>query len=456
MKNILKKLVYEDNFLSLAGNLTISFFGFAGFALLTRSFPMEEFGKWVLFIASFAFIEMFRLGITNTAIVRYLSGVTHEERIKFIGSNALIGLVATIGIGIVLVICYLLFSTPIKNAGYDLFFIWYPILALVNLPMNTAIVIMQADQKFGRIFFVRLLEGGSFFLLLIINFLFLKLTLVQLVCAMIIINFLVSGVCIYKGWDGMRFIPKATKQSNKTLLDFGKFTTFTLIGTNLLRSTDTFIISFSPLGTAAVALYSIPMKLTELQQIPLRSFAATAFPKMSKASINHKVQEVKELFYTYAGAMSYLFVFISIFVFIFADLFVLILGGKQYLGTDPVTGFNATTIVRIFTIYGLLLPIDRMTGVGLDSVNRPNKNFIKVLYMVIINLIGDLIAIFIFKSLTLVAVATILFTSIGIWVGFYFLNKELKLEFFQIFKFGITFYQSLLDKFRNRKNVLNN
>lgn len=456
MKNILKKLVYEDNFLSLAGNLTISFFGFAGFALLTRSFPMEEFGKWVLFIASFAFIEMFRLGITNTAIVRYLSGVTHEERIKFIGSNALIGLVATIGIGIVLVICYLLFSTPIKNAGYDLFFIWYPLLALVNLPMNTAVVIMQADQKFGRIFFVRLLESGSFFLLLIINFLFLKLTLVQLVCAMIIINFLVSGVCMYKGWDGMRFIPKATKESNKTLLDFGKFTTFTLIGTNLLRSTDTFIISFSPLGTAAVALYSIPMKLTELQQIPLRSFAATAFPKMSKASINHKVQEVKELFYTYSGAMSYLFVFISIFVFIFADLFVLILGGKQYLGTDPVTGFNATTIVRIFTIYGLLLPIDRMTGVGLDSVNRPNKNFIKVLYMVIINLIGDLIAIFIFKSLTLVAVATILFTSIGIWVGFYFLNKELKLEFFQIFKFGITFYQSLLDKFKNRKNVLNN
>ncbi len=322
--------------------------------------------------------------------------------------------------------------------------------------MNTAVVIMQADQKFGRIFFVRLLESGSFFLLLIINFLFLKLTLVQLVCAMIIINFLVSGVCMYKGWDGMRFIPKATKESNKTLLDFGKFTTFTLIGTNLLRSTDTFIISFSPLGTAAVALYSIPMKLTELQQIPLRSFAATAFPKMSKASINHKVQEVKELFYTYSGAMSYLFVFISIFVFIFADLFVLILGGKQYLGTDPVTGFNATTIVRIFTIYGLLLPIDRMTGVGLDSVNRPNKNFIKVLYMVIINLIGDLIAIFIFKSLTLVAVATILFTSIGIWVGFYFLNKELKLEFFQIFKFGITFYQSLLDKFKNRKNVLNN
>lgn len=451
MITLLKKIVREDNFLSLIGNMTISFFGFTSFALLARSYPKEEFGKWVLFIASFAFIEMFRLGITNTAIVRYLAGISREERIKFIGSNGVIGLISTIMIGIILIICYYLFPEPIKHAGYELFFIWYPILALVNLPMNTALVIMQADQKFGNILLIRTLETGIFFLLVIINYFFLTMTLDQLVWSMILINVFTSGFCILKRWDGLKYIPKATKQSNKTLLDFGKFTTFTLIGTNLLRSMDTLIISLSPMGTAAVALYSIPMKLTELQQIPLRSFAATAFPKMSKASINGKTQEVKELFYIYSGAMSYLFVFISLIIFIFADLFVAILGGKQYLGTDPVTGFNAANIVRIFTIYGLLLPIDRMTGIGLDSVNKPNKNFIKVLYMVVANLIGDLVAIFIFKSLSLVAVATVLFTSIGIWVGFYFLSKELKLEFFKIFTFGLEFYRSMLRKFKNRK-----
>ena len=169
------------------------------------------------------------------------------------------------------------------------------------------------------------------------------------------------------------------------LLHFGKYTTFTLIGTNLLRSADTLIISLSPMGTAAVALYSIPMKLTELQQIPLRSFVATAFPKMSKASIQGKIEEVKEIFYTYSGAMSFLFIFTCIFTFVFADLFVLVLGGKQYLGVDPITGFNTATIVRIFSFYGLLLPIDRMTGIGLDSINKPNVNAIKVLYMVIAN-----------------------------------------------------------------------
>ena len=200
------------------------------------------------------------------------------------------------------------------------------------------------------------------------------------------------------------------------------------------------------MGSAAVALYSIPLKLTELQQIPLRSFVATAFPKMSKASVQGKVEEVRDLFYTYSGALTYLFVFMSLFTFVFAEFLVLILSGEQYLQVDPITGFNVVDIVRVFSIYGLLLPIDRMTGIGLDSINKPNINAIKVFIMVVANVIGDFIAIFIFKSLILVAVASILFTLIGIWMGMYFLNKELTLSYKEIFSSGINFYKTIFNK----------
>jgi O-antigen/teichoic acid export membrane protein len=191
------------------------------------------------------------------------------------------------------------------------------------------------------------------------------------------------------------------------------------------------------------------MKLTELQQIPLRSFAATAFPKLSRASMQGKIKEVKEVFYTYSGAMTYLFIAISLVTFVFADLFILVLGGRQYIGTDPVTGFNAATIMRIFSIYGILLPIDRMTGIGLDSINKPNINFMKVLYMVIANVIGDLIAIFVFKSLSMVAVASIFFTAIGIFVGYYYLDKELTLNYRYIFTSGIDFYKKMYGQVKN-------
>ncbi len=449
----LNKIIREANFLSLAGNLLFAVFGFAGFAILARTFPLNVFGEWVLYISSATFIEMFRFGITNWAIIRYLSGVEKEQRLKYIGSNALIILIATIGIAIVIWSFHLAFPGPIKRAGYELFFTWYPFLALINMPFNTALVIMQADQRFGKILFVKTLNSGGFFFVLLANYLFFKMTLTQLVWAQLGINLVTSAICVIAGWDGMRHIRKATRETNKVLLDFGKYTIFTLIGTNLLRSADTLIISLSPMGTAAVALYSIPMKLTELQQIPLRSFVATAFPKMSKASMQGKIEEVKELFYTYSGVLSYLLLVISVITFVFADFFVLVLGGRQYLGNDPITGVNTADIVRIFSVYGLLLPIDRMTGAGLDSINKPNRNFQKVMYMAITNIIGDLIAVFLFKSLALVAIASILFTALGIWVGYYYLDKQLMLNYRKIFTSGIDFYVSMYQKFRKSKQL---
>ena len=347
--------------------------------------------------------------------------------------------------------CYTIFNEAISNSGYNLFFSWYPLLAFLNLPWNNALVVLQADRKYGKILAIKSIKSGLFFLIILVHFFFSEMTLTQLVIALLIINAITSFITIILGWDVTKHITKATSETNKTLLNFGKYTTFTLIGTNLLRSADTVIISLSPMGSAAVALYSIPLKITELQQIPLRSFAATAFPKMSKASVHGKVKEVRDLFYTYSGALTYLFVFMSLFTFVFAEFLVLLISGEQYLKVDPIRGFDVVSMVRVFSIYGLLLPIDRMTGIGLDSVNKPNINAIKVCIMVAANIIGDFIAIFIFKSLMLVAVASILFTLIGIWMGIYFLNKELTLSYREIFTRGIRFYRNLFNKVTNNR-----
>lgn len=453
MKKKLNKIVREDNFLSLAGNLVIAFFGISGFAILARSLSVDLFGQWVLFIAAGSFIEMFRFGITNTGLIRYLSGADASFRIQLMGSNALIGAGATVLIAIIITCCNWLFHDAIQHSGYQLFFTWYPLLAFLNLPWNNALVVLQADRKYGKILALKAVNSGSFFVVLLLNYCFFEMTLLQIVWVNLILNAITSLLSIVAGWDGLKYIRKASAATNSTLLHFGKYTTFTLVGTNLLRSADTLIISLSPLGNAAVALYSIPLKLTELQQIPLRSFAATAFPKMSKASLHGKIDEVRALFYSYAGALTYLFVFISLFTFVFADFFVLFLAGKQYVQTDPATGFNAVSIVRVFSLYGLLLPIDRMTGIGLDSINKPNINALKVLLMVIANIVGDLIAIFIFKSLILVAVSSILFTLLGIWIGMIFLNRELTLHYSEIFIEGIKFYKSIFNKLTHKHPI---
>jgi O-antigen/teichoic acid export membrane protein len=450
MYQFIVKIIKEDNFLSLTGNLIIAVFGLAGFALLTRTLEPEEFAQWVLFIAGGSLVEMLRFGITNNGLVRFLSGAPKRNRDKLIGSNVLISIVATIIIVMILVGSNLIFNEEIDNSGYALFFRWYPVLAFLNLPWNNAIVVLYAKMDYGKILFIKSVNSVLFFLFLIINTIVLKLTVTEIVWVFIAVNSTTSIVCIVKAWDGLKFIRKAKRSTNKTLLNFGKYSTFTLIGTNLLRNADILIISISPLGSAAVALFSIPLKLTELQQIPLRSFAATAFPKMSKASLEGKVKEVQNLFHTYSGALTYLFLFISTITFVFAEEFVILISGLQYLNPET-TGFDIVTLVRILSVYGLLLPIDRMTGIGLDSINRPNINALKVIVMLTTNVIGDLIAVYIFNSLEMVAVSTIVFTLVGICLGGYFLNREVRISSSEIFKSGNRFYKTLW----NRSNVFN-
>lgn len=111
----LKKIVREDNFLSLAGNLVIAVLGIGGFALLARSLSLDVFGQWVLFITGGSFVEMFRFGITNNGLIRFLSGADASSRMELIGSNALIGLVATLAIALILIVCYVLFNDVIDR-----------------------------------------------------------------------------------------------------------------------------------------------------------------------------------------------------------------------------------------------------------------------------------------------------------------------------------------------------
>lgn len=462
MKKQLLNLLRNSNFLSLSGNLVVAVFGFLSFLILVRTLNPDHFGEWVLYITAGNFIEMLRFGITRTAIIRFLSGAKEEERKNLIGSNWVIGLIATSLLAALLWIIFALFPGSIENSGFSLFFIWYPVLSFLNLPFNNALSVLQADQRFDKILYVRLFNVGTFVLFLLINFLFLQWGLMEVLFVHLAINFLTSAFTMILKWDGIAYIMKARRKTNKIILDFGKYTTGTLIGSNLLKSSDTFIIGLSPfLGTTGVAFYSVPLKLTEILEIPIRSFVATAFPRMSKASIENNIREVKNIYYSYTGAMTYFLIPIIIIGFIFAEEFVIILGGHEYAET--------ATIFRIFCIYGLFLPVDKFTGVALDSINKPKKNFYKVLYMAFANIFGDSVAIFLIskfllgfsiftllfhteagilnvssiatdyafiKTLELVAIVTILFTVIGIIVGLYYLNKEIKIHLKFVFTAG--------------------
>lgn len=450
LRKILKQIIYERNFVSLAGNLSFAFFGFLSFIVLTRSLSQESFGLYVLYATTGTFIDLFRFGLTRNALVRFLSGAEGKERIQFLGANVLIGAVLVALISVLIYLILAIFPDQISKSDFRYFFYFYPMLAFSNLFWNNALSVLQSWQAFGRIMLLRTVNILSFLVFLFINVFWLKMDVVAIIWANVGSNLLSSIYSFIMGWDGTKFIFQTTREKVMQIINYGKFSVGTMLGSSLLRSADTFLLGLAPFfGAVGVAQYVIPLKLTELLEIPLRSFMATAFPKLSKCSIQNNMQEWKDTFYSYGGAITIMFIPFTILLFIFAQPIVQLLGGDQY--TDSID--TLTLIFRVFTVYGLILPLDRISGVALDSINMPDKNLWKVIFMASANIIGDLIAIYVFHSLFWVAMATIINTIVGLILGYYYLNKQVRMDFILFITKGVDFYKVLmhsgLNKIRN-------
>jgi O-antigen/teichoic acid export membrane protein len=188
----------------------------------------------------------------------------------------------------------------------------------------------------------------------------------------------------------------------------------TMATTNLLKSADTFLIA-SFMGPAAVAKYAVPLKLTELFDIPLRSLSTTAFPQLASRHNNQDKKGFKDTFVQYISWAYMLYVPALVFCFIFAELVVVIMGGNKYIDTAP--------IFRMFVLYALLLPSDRLTGISLDALQMPSRNFQKVFIMAIVNIIGDVAAIYFTHNLVWVAFASVLNAATGAILGWWMLER---------------------------------
>ncbi|WP_282777699.1 oligosaccharide flippase family protein [Phaeodactylibacter xiamenensis] len=440
--SIIKKVLFEKNMSSLISNVSVAAAGLASFMLLARQLDKAAFGDWVLYVALASFIDLLRFGLTKTSAVRLLSGAAEEKQWAIMGTSFRINLWL---LGAVALVCWPLAfwaqqaGTGISR-GYLLFLQWYPILALFNMNWNNATSLFQAEQQFRRMMYVRLAATGSFVLFLAANGLYFKWGLMEILYAHLACNVLASLWTAFAKWDGMAYLGKATRPIQKELIDFGKYSMGTLVGSSLLKSADTFIIGLSPvMGSTAVALYAIPLKLTDLLGIPLRSFTMTAYPRMAKRYHEEDMAGVRKIFYGYTGAVTLLFIPVAVLCFILAEPLILFLGGSNYADSLP----QVTLIFRIFTLYTLLLPIDRFSGVALDSINRPKVNLQKVVVMTIANVVIDLIGVFVFQSLEVVAIGTIVFTMIGIGIGMRELKRELQVQSRYIWTEGLAFFKNL-------------
>ncbi|NRB62911.1 MAG: oligosaccharide flippase family protein [Saprospiraceae bacterium] len=426
LNKIWPRLQQSDNFYSLAGNLIYSSVSIITFLLMVRLLDKEIYGRWVIYVTAVTLINMFRHGLTGTPAIRLISMHNGTKKRAGIAASYQLSILTNFVIALLFIPCYFLFGDSFPNSYYIPVLLFYPLLALSCIPYNQAEVLCQGEVNFKRLLVIKGLN---------IVFVFVGITLYifstdqpkfeDIALVHILMNALCGFVIMLKKWDAWHVIWYWDLKTIKSTLNFGWFSTASYIGSNLLRSSDTFIMSMSAvMGANAIAIYAIPLKFVELIEIPLRSFTTTAFPKLSQAY--HKGHsEFNILLSNYLVGTAYLILPILLFILAFTNPLLVFIGGEEYADSRDLQ----RTLVNIMCFYILMLPFDRFSGVALFALDKPKLNFWKIWLMLFANVVFDCIAVFVFSSLPMVAVATLLFTALGVGIGWWYIYRESAFSF---------------------------
>lgn len=440
----ISKYIRNQSYYVIIGNLLAAGFSMFSFIILTRTLTSIQFGEFETFMALIMLFEMIRRGLANNAIVRFINSNPDNKRKEIIGSSWAIALCLNVAFTILIYGVYYLFSEQIIKSGFELFFIYYPIFMWIVSPTNMAKSVSQARQHFKILTAINIFVPIILFVFYVVG-LFNTVGLMYVIYGNIIFRFLLSIIVQFTYGSFVSHIKYASWLMIKDLMSFGKFSILSDLGANLLKSSDKILIQYF-LGTASVALWSVPLKMTEVIDNPLRSSSSTSFPKMTKMYNDNNIKDLASYVQDMIAKFLLFSIPIAAICIIFPWFFIDILGGKNYE--------NSYVILQIFAIYFILLPFDRFIGTTLSAVNKPQFDTIKVSVMAITNIIGDIVVLIIFKELWPVAIVTLLNISIGIIVGLFLVKKHV--PSFSITKiFTISICKVFKLTFNNIKHKIN-
>ena len=416
-----KILKHKNDLFSLLGNLSSAAFGFLTFISIVRFTNNELFGRWIIYITIATLLDMFRTGLTGTACIRLMAGETdNKAKQKIFKTANQIALLLTVVISVFFFSMWLILNKNSHINYYTPILLYYPILALANFPFHQLLIYSQAKMNFKFYFKLKGLQS-LFFLIVTLFYITIFQPSVNGLIITHIISFALISICLlFSQHKKLSVFGRINKTTRKLILGFGKYATASYIGSNLLRSADTIMLSAAAsMGAEAVAILAIPMKFVEIVEIPLRSFTTSAYPKLALA-IKNNTEIFNRILKSYIFRLSMLIIPASMLLLIFSKT------ALQLLGTSPNSDAFVLQqkLTAVICFYILLLPFDRFLGVSLFALNKPHLNFMKIFIMLLANVILNIIAIYIFKSLLLVTAGTVIFTIVGIIVGFRLTAKQ--------------------------------
>lgn len=413
--------------LTLLSNGSSAVIGLVTYGLVARILTEEELGIWAFFLTVFTLYDMSRTGLLSNAMIKMWGDASNEEeQSELLGSAWQLATFTSAGFALASVVlfgAYPWFDWPSEYQRVPLYF---GAVVLLSLPQTLSMWLLNARMEFDRLLFLRLL--------VIVPYLIGAITLYyiygiaeensqQQVLDQVFYVYLgsfglASMACMFLGWSGVKAWILGIGAKRKALFHFGKFSMGTLISSNLLKSSDTFLLMFYR-GPVAVAIYNIPERLLGILEIPVRSIVQATYPKLTRMFSKDR-EAFKDALHAETGLLTLFILPLVVLVLLFADWLVVWLGGEKYA--------ESANVLRVFAVYMAFVPMDRYAGVSMDAIGKPELNLRKVVLMLVINVIGDLLVLFSGGGVVEVALVSVVTFGSGVIYGYFLLRNDLQFQ----------------------------
>ena len=394
-------------------------FGMLTFLALARWMGPEGAGVIVIFLTAATMVDMLRSGFFQPALVRMLQSDKEELRATLRGTTLGFGGMLSLIFGGILALGSVSGLLALITTHSELFGVVWGLMFISTYPGQAFTWFAQAESRFDRMVVYRAVTG----VLMLSGIVFLKL-MNSLDPVSVGWVFVTAGAgsslfVTLMGWLPWGELKSMSREAAGRIARFGRYSMTTTLGTALLRSSDTFLIGAFA-GPAPVALFGVAQKAAEVLDLPLRALSASLYPVLSVPGNRGEGRRVGRIIERAVSGYWLALVIPAAVLFVLAEPLVILAAGDAYVGAVPA--------MRLFIVASFLLPFDRMIGLGLDSLGRPEVNMGKVIFMLSANVVGDILVLVCGGSIAGVAFVTIMMNGLGLFAGWCILQPTVNLS----------------------------
>ena len=428
----------KSGLINLFQNLISVLLGFFSFYILVRILSKDEYGSWVLFLSVVSIIEMGRNGLTQEALVKFLSSSSIEDKRLITTATFIINIVLTI---IIILLLFIFgpvlgnsWNAPEINTMFQLYILVFLFLGILN-QLNC---IEQANLNFTGIFYSTILRQAIFFgYVFFCYFMSYKTTIIFLTYVQIISIIAATVVALLYTRKNISFSKTIDVSWIKKILHFGKYTFSISLSTILAGSIDQMMLG-SMLSKTASGSYNIAVRVTNLTDIPTNAMVSIVYPQSSIKIAKEGDASVKYLYEKSVGVILAILVPVVITMILFADMIIPLIAGEKY--TDSIPLLKVTLLGTLFAPYG------RQAGVILNSAGKTKFNFIIVIATASLIIAFNFFFIGWFGVIG-AAYATLLATIISFIVSQAYMQKHYKINIFNPWIYAFHFYPEFYKKY---------